>query len=83
MAVLIHPLSTEKAISMIDRHNVITYIADFRATKTEIKKEFQTMFGVKVSNVRAVNMPDNRKKVYIKLAKGFKATDIAAKIKLV
>ena len=83
MTVLKYPLATEKAISMIDRHNIITYIVDFRASKVEIKKEFESTFGVKVENVRSVNLPANAKKVYIKIAKGFKATDVAGKLKLV
>ncbi len=83
MTVLKYPLATEKAIAQISRSNLITYIADFRATKTEIKKEFEAVFGVKVESVRSINMPTNTKKVFIKLAKGFKATDVASKLKLV
>ena len=83
MTVLKYPLATEKAISLIDRNNIITYIADFRATKTEIKKEFEAQFGVKVEKIRAVNTTANTKKVYIKIAKGFKASDVARKLKLV
>ena len=83
MAILKYPVATEKAISMIDRKNVITFIVDFRATKTEIKKEFEAMFGVKIDKINAVNMPNNSKKVYIKVAKGQKASDVATKLKLV
>lgn len=83
MSILKYPLATEKAISMIDRHNIITYIVDQRATKPEIKKEFESTFGVKVANIRAINMPVNIKKAYITVAKGYKATDVAGKLKLV
>jgi ribosomal protein L23 len=83
MVVLKYPLATEKAISQIDKNNLITYIVDFRASKPEIKKEFETMFQVKVEGIRAVNMPNNIKKAYIKIAKGYKATDVASKLKLV
>ena len=83
MSVLKYPLSTEKVISMIDRNNLIVYIVDRRASKPEIKKEFEATFNVKVETIRAVNMPTNVKKAYIKIAKGFKASDVAAKLKLV
>jgi large subunit ribosomal protein L23 len=83
MPVLKYPLATEKAISQIDRNNLITYIVDYRATKNEIRKEFESMFQVKVSGIRTVNMPTNIKKAFIKIAKGFKATDVASKLKLV
>jgi large subunit ribosomal protein L23 len=83
MSALKYPLATEKAMSFIDRHNLITYVVDFRATKQEIKKEFESTFNVKVSNVRTVNMPNNLKKAFIKIAKGYKASDVAAKLKIV
>lgn len=82
MTVLKYPLATEKAISLIDKNNIITYIADLRATKTEIKKEFESQFGVKVESIRAVNTSTNMRKAYIKIAKGFKASDVASKLKL-
>ncbi|MDE1810671.1 MAG: 50S ribosomal protein L23 [Candidatus Micrarchaeota archaeon] len=83
MTVLQYPLATEKSVGSVDRSNVITYVVDFRATKTQIAKEFETRFNVKVANVRTANSPNNRKKAFIKLAKGFNASDIAVKLKLV
>ncbi len=83
MPALKYPLATEKAISMIDRNNIITYITDFRASKTEIKKEFESTFNVKIEKIRSVNLATNQKKVYIKIAKGYKASDVASKLKLV
>ncbi|MGC8568167.1 MAG: 50S ribosomal protein L23 [Candidatus Micrarchaeia archaeon] len=83
MSILKHPVSTEKAIGMIDKDNVITYIVDFRASKNEIRKEFERLFGVKVSTINAANTQKNTKKVFIKLAPGYKASDVAIKLKLV
>ena len=83
MATLIHPVSTEKAVEMIDRLNVITYITDARATKGQIRKEFESMFGVKVQNIRSLSTQKNTKKTFIKLAAGYKASDVAVKLKLV
>lgn len=83
MTVLKYPLATEKSVSLVDKNNVITYIVDFRATKPEIKKEFESMFNVKVAAIRSVNMPANMKKAFIKLASGYKASDVAVKLKLV
>ena len=36
-----YPLSTEKSIGIIEKGNTITYMVDFRASKAEIKKEFE------------------------------------------
>ncbi|MGC8687665.1 MAG: 50S ribosomal protein L23 [Candidatus Micrarchaeia archaeon] len=83
MSILMYPLATEKAVGMIDRQNTITYIVSMNATKPTIKHEFEKLFEVKVADVRIVNMPTNVKKAYIKIAKDFKATDVAIKLKLV
>jgi ribosomal protein L23 len=83
MNALMFPLATEKAINMIERNNVITYIVDTRATRDQVKKEFEEVFKVKVDKVNVMNEPRNRKRAYITLNKQFKASDIALKLKLV
>lgn len=83
MGVLKYPLATEKAIGIVDRRNTITYIVDYRASKTDITKEFQEKFGVKVASVKTANMPNNVKKAFIQVAKGGSANEIAMKLKLV
>ncbi len=81
--ILRYPLSTEKTINQIGRNNIIAYIVDYRATKPQIKKEFEATFSVKVDSIRTATTASNRKKVFIKLSKGFKAEDIAKRLKLV
>ncbi|MEM0154875.1 MAG: 50S ribosomal protein L23 [Methanothrix sp.] len=83
MAVLKYPLATEKAVGLITKGNTIVYVVDSRATKAQIKQEFQGVFNTKVSDVRTVNMPNNVKRAYIKLSKESSAGDIAMKLKLV
>jgi large subunit ribosomal protein L23 len=80
---LLYPIATEKAINMIERNNVITYIVDTRSSKAEIKKEFEDVFKVKVAAVNTEIEPKNRKRAFIKLSAQFKASDIALKLKLV
>ena len=83
MKILLYPLATEKAINMVEKDNVITFIVDIRANKQEIKNEFEKQFGVKVESVNTKIDPKNTKKAYIKLSKEAKASDIALKLKLV
>ncbi len=83
MNALMFPLATEKAINMIERNNVITYIVDHRATRNDVKKEFEDIFKVKVDKVNVMMEPRNRKRAYITVNKQFKASDIALKLKLV
>ena len=83
MKALQYPLSTEKAITQVEKNNEITFIVDSRSTKTEIIEEFENTFKVKVASVNMVNQSDNNKKAIIKLDKAFKAGDIAIKLKIV
>ncbi len=83
MSVLIYPLATEKAVGVIERLNTITYIVDHRAKVSEIREEFEDKFGVNVDSIRVANMPNNKKKAYIRLSKGSSAADVAMKLKLV
>lgn len=83
MTVLLHPLASEKAINMIERNNVITYIVDFRSNREQVKREFEDTFKVKIEKVNIEIEPRNKKRAYIKLKKEFKASDIALKLKLV
>jgi len=83
MPALMYPIATEKAINMIEKNNIITYVVDMRSTKKEIKEEFEKEFNVKVERVSIIREPINRKKAYIKLNPEYKASDIALKLKLI
>lgn len=76
-------MATEKAINMVERENIITYVVDMRANKNDIKDEFQKTFSVKVASITTERAPRNIKKAFIRLDKAFKASDIALKLKLV
>jgi len=78
-----YPLATEKSIAVIEKGNTITYMVDFRATKAQIKSEFEKRFAVKVAAIRIATTSRNEKKAYIKLAKGSNASEVAMKLKLV
>lgn len=80
---LIYPLSTEKALNMIDKNNTVSYVVDIRSSKSDIRKEFEETFGVKVKSVNTEITMNNSKRAYIRLKEGFKASDVARKLKLV
>jgi large subunit ribosomal protein L23 len=79
----VYPLSTEKALNMIDKNNTICYVVDFRSSKASIKKEFEETFGVKTQSINTETTMKNTKRAYIKLKPEFKASDVARKLKLV
>ena len=73
------PVTTEKAIMMIERDNILTFIVDKRLNKVDIKKKIEELFDVKVRHVR-IQIKDNKKRAYIQLKKDFPAIDIATKL---
>jgi len=78
--ILKYPHLTEKSINLIEKENKIVFIVDPKATKQQIKKAFEEIFGVKVEKVNTQITLKGKKKAYIKLKKEYKASDIAAKL---
>lgn len=75
------PVATEKAIMKVESENVMTFLVDETVTKTEIKKEIEELFKVKVDKVRT-NVRNNKKVAYIQLNKKYLAIDLATKLGL-
>jgi len=81
MAIL-YPVTTEKAINMLQLQNKLTFVVTSKATKTEIRKEVEQKFDVKVEKVNVLNTLTGKRKAFVKLTKQFKADDVAAKLKI-
>lgn len=75
------PIVTEKAVMMIETQNVLTFETEKNKTRTEIQKEIEELFEVKVDKIRTL-IKDNKKISYVKLKKQFPAIDIATKLGL-
>ncbi|MCC6015074.1 MAG: 50S ribosomal protein L23 [Desulfurococcaceae archaeon] len=73
-------VSSEKALTYINKYNTLTLIVDIKATKHDIKRAVETLFNVKVAEVRTLITPKGEKKVYVRLAEGYKASDVATKL---
>ncbi len=82
MTILFKPITSEKAVKMIEAENTLLFALDRRAGKKEIKKEFERIFKVKVERVNSLTKK-NEKRIYITLKKGFKAIDIATKLGMI
>jgi len=83
MSTILYPVTNEKAIGLIELQNTLTFVVETKATKPEIKKDVETLFEVKVDSVNTLISPTGIKRAYVKLKKGFKADDVAAKLKIV
>lgn len=73
------PLVTEKAVMMIELNNVLSFKIDKEITKTELKKEVEELFDVKVDKIKT-QIRNNKKYAYVKLNKKFLAIDLATKL---
>ncbi len=78
--VIISPVSTEKAVRLINEENKLTFYVNLRANKQEIKRAVEEILEVKVDKVWTLITPDGRKKAYVKLKPKYKASDVAPKL---
>jgi large subunit ribosomal protein L23 len=75
------PIVTEKAVMKIESQNTLTFETSKKDNKSEIKKEIEDLFGVKIEKIRTTTRL-NKKYVYVKLKKEFPAIDLAMKLGL-
>ena len=82
MQAIKYPISTEKAVRLMESDNKLTFIVERKANKSDIKKEIEKMFSVKVEKVNTLITPLGQKKAFIKLSKENPAIDVATKLGL-
>jgi large subunit ribosomal protein L23 len=82
MKALLYPITTEKAVRMIEIENKVTFAVDRRAKKKDIKKELEEAFKVKVDKIN-LHMIKNKKIAYIRLKKENPAIEIATKLGMI
>lgn len=80
MAILKHIVPSEKATGMIDRENKIQFIVDLRATRSEIKREVERVFGTSVKSVKTMITFKGEKKAIIELEEEGKAKEIGTSL---
>ena len=79
---MLKPITSEKAVRMIDVDNTLLFETDRRDNKEEIKLEVEKTFSVKVQTVRTL-IKNNKKFAYVRLTKQHPATDIASKLGMI
>lgn len=76
------PVTTEKAVMIIEKQNTLTFELEKIMTKTEIKKEIEEIFNVKVEKVNT-SIRKNKKYAYVKLNSKYPAMDVATKVGMI
>jgi large subunit ribosomal protein L23 len=78
--VILHPLISEDAITLIEAENKITFVVNINADKNDIKRAVRELYDVNVAEVNTCITSDGRKKAYVKLVAESKAADLAVKL---
>lgn len=79
---MLKPVTSEKAVKLIDLENTLLFETDRRESKDIIAKEVESIFKVKVAKVRTLTR-GNKKYAYVKLAKENPAIDVATKLGMI
>ena len=75
-----HPISTEKAVRLMEAENKLMFAVDRNANKQEVKKAVEALFKIKVTGVNTVNTAKGEKRAYVKVEG--KASDVATQLGL-
>jgi ribosomal protein L23 len=76
------PITTEKAVRLIELNNTLVVEVDRRLNKKQIKEQFEKLFEVKVDSINAL-VRKNKKYAYLKLNKSNPAIDVATKLGMI
>jgi len=76
------PLTTEKAVRLIELNNTLTVQVERMKTKADIKKEIEEVFNVKVDSINVL-IRANKKIAYVKLNAKNPAIDIATRLGMI
>ena len=75
-----YPVSTEKAVRLMESDNKLTFIINLKTTKKNIKDALKKGFDIDVKIVRTFITPEGKKKAYVTLPKDKPAIDVATQL---
>ena len=76
------PITTEKAVKLIESENTLIFLVDKRLSKNEIKKEIEEIFDIKIKRINS-HVRSNKKYAYVRLDKKYPAIDLATKLGMI
>jgi len=83
MKLLKYPISTEKAIRLVEAENKLVFVVEKSTTKRDILDEFEKVFKAKVDKVNTYIDRKGKRRAYIKLNSESPAIDIATQLGLI
>lgn len=76
-----YPVSSEKAIRLMEAENKLIFVVDIKASKPVIKTAIEGLFKTKVVNVNTL-VVNGQKRAYVRFAPETPAIDIATNLGL-
>ncbi len=80
-SVIKYPVSSEKAIRLMEAENKLVFVVDRKASKPEIAKAIEELFKAKVVTVNT-HITGGEKRAYVRFAPESPAIDIATSLGL-
>lgn len=77
------PLSTEKAVRLIDSQNTLCFVVKKGVTKKDIKDAIESHFKVKVMKINTMLSMNGEKRAFVRLTNDYVAMDIATQLGLI
>ena len=78
--VILYPLMTERSVYMIENENKLVFIVKRDATKLDITRAVQTLYGVEAESVNNLISRKSVKKAFVKLKEAHDASDLAIRL---
>jgi len=77
-----YPFITEKATIQLEEDNKLQFIANVNATKNQIKRDIEGIYGFDVASIRTMITPKGKKKAIVTFVADDAANDLATRIGL-
>ncbi|MHA1216597.1 MAG: 50S ribosomal protein L23, partial [Candidatus Thorarchaeota archaeon] len=78
--IVLGPVVTEASLDAVDNENKLTFFVARDANKNTIKWAVETLYDVVVEKINTLNLPDERKKAFVRLAPEYSAADVATQL---
>ena len=75
-----HPYITEKATMLAENNNVLQFIVDINDSRTNVKREIEALFKVKVASVNMMMTSKGKKKAIVSFQDPDTATELASRL---
>ncbi|MFH1403918.1 MAG: 50S ribosomal protein L23 [Candidatus Altiarchaeota archaeon] len=78
--IILYPLMGEKATTLREKANTLTFIVNKKSGKKEVKNAVEEMLNVKVVSVNVMHTTDGKKKAHVKIDSSQSAEEIASQL---